>query len=211
MKVKIKNKGKSKTYNVVESWEEVTLEKFMELAVGKKESKTKEALETIRILSDLPERIINQLALRDVCNLFEKLSELAIQEVLTKIIEIDGVEYGMHPNLSEITLGEYADLETFMGEDVQKNLPEIMAVLFRPVTAKEGDVYTIEAYDGEITMRAEKMRKMKADQVQSALVFFWTFARIFIAILPLSLIQGMKEKATAHQQDLLQKSGDGSE
>ena len=211
MKVQIKKNGKSKTYNVVESWEEVTLEKFMELSLGEKQSKTKEALETIRILSDLPDRIIKQLSLRDVCNLFEKLSDIALQEVLTKIIEIDGVEYGMHPNLSEITLGEYADLETFMGEDLQKNLPEIMAILFRPVTAKEGDVYTIEAYDGDITMRAEKMRKMKADQVQSALVFFWTFARIFIAILPLSLIQGMKEKATAHQQDLLQKSGDGSE
>ena len=40
MKVKINNKGKKKTYNVVESWEEVTLEKFMELNMGKAKSKS---------------------------------------------------------------------------------------------------------------------------------------------------------------------------
>ena len=48
-----------------------------------------------------------------------------------------------------------------------------MAILYRPVTEKgENNVYTIAAYDGNISIRAEEMKKMAAEQVQSALVFF---------------------------------------
>ena len=48
---------------------------------------------------------------------------------LKRIIEIDGIEYGFHPDLDSITLGEYADLETFIKNGIEKNLPEVMAVL----------------------------------------------------------------------------------
>lgn len=75
MKVKIKKGGKTKTYNVVESWEEVTLEKFMQLNMGEIDTQSKEALEVIATLSDLPKNIIKQLSLRDVTNLFERLGK----------------------------------------------------------------------------------------------------------------------------------------
>ena len=109
--------------------------------------------------------------------------------MLTTTLTIDGVEYGMHPDLSEITLGEYADIETYVKMGLQKHLPEIMAILFRPIVEKEGDVYTIEAYNGDIKIRAEKMKQMNAEQVQKVLVFFWTFVRLLLVILPLSLIK----------------------
>jgi len=214
MKVKIKKAGKLKTYNVVESWEEVTLEKFIALNLDiNNKSKTKEAKETIALLSNLPNEIINELSLKNVVLIMDKLSEVQMQTkgVLEKIFTIDGVEYGFHPDLSEITLGEYADIETFVNSDLQKHLPEIMAILFRPVVAKEEDVYTIQAYDGDISLRAEKMKKMNAEQVQSALVFFWTFVRVFVAILPLSLVKGAKQKMHNTTEKVSQKNGVGSE
>ena len=213
MKVKIKKDGKAKSYNIVESWEDVTLEKFMQLSLDTEKTTTQEVEETIAILSDLPRKLIKELSLKDVANLFERVSSIEMQTegLLTKIIEIDGKEYGMHPDLSEITLGEYADIETFINEGLKKHLPEIMAILFRPVIDKEGEAYAIEAYDGKITTRAEKMKKMSAEQVQSVLVFFWTFVRIFIAILPLSLMEEVKKKVKSLQPKDLQKSGDGSE
>ena len=210
MKVKIKKGGKTKTYNVVESWEEVTLEKFMQLNMGEIDTQSKEALEVIATLSDLPKNIIKQLSLRDVTNLFERLGKIEIQDVLKCTVVIDSGEYGMHPDLSEITLGEYADLETFMVGDLKNNLPEIMAILFRPIKEKDGDVYTIEAYDGNIKIRAEKMKKMSAEQVQQVLVFFWTFVRIFIMILPLSLVEGQKLKTMEKFLKPSQKNGVGS-
>ena len=56
-----------------------------------------------------------------------------------------------------------------------------MAVLFRPIKSKSGEAYVIDAYDGEITIRAEAMKKMSAEQVQSALVFFLSFRKGIIA------------------------------
>ena len=189
MQVKIKKEGKTKNYNIVDSWEDVTLEKFMQLTMEEDVSKTKEVEQTIALLSDLPQTLIKELSLRDVTNIFEKLAELQVQEneMLTTTLTIDGVEYGMHPDLSEITLGEYADIETYVKMGLQKHLPEIMAILFRPIVEKEGDVYTIEAYNGDIKIRAEKMKQMNAEQVQQVLVFFWTFVRLLLVILPLSL------------------------
>ena len=189
MQVKIKKEGKTKNYNIVDSWEDVTLEKFMQLTMDEDVSKTKEVEQTIALLSDLPQTLIKELSLRDVTNIFEKLAELQVQEneMLTTTLTIDGVEYGMHPDLSEITLGEYADIETYVKMGLQKHLPEIMAILFRPIVEREGDVYTIEAYNGDIKIRAEKMKQMNAEQVQQVLVFFWTFVRLLLVILPLSL------------------------
>ena len=189
MQVKIKKEGKTKNYNIVDSWEDVTLEKFMQLTMEEDVSKTKEVEQTIALLSDLPQTLIKELSLRDVTNIFEKLAELQVQEneMLTTTLTIDGVEYGMHPDLSEITLGEYADIETYVKMGLQKHLPEIMAILFRPIVERENDVYTIEAYNGDIKIRAEKMKQMNAEQVQKVLVFFWTFVRLLLVILPLSL------------------------
>ncbi len=47
MKVKIKKGGKEKTYNLIDSWSDVTLEKWMQVIDIETGSKTKEAEETI--------------------------------------------------------------------------------------------------------------------------------------------------------------------
>ena len=101
----------------------------------------------------------------------EELKNTMIEE--TKILE--GKEYGFHPDLSRITLGEYADIETFIKLGLEKHLPEIMSILYRPVVNKKNKVYTIKKYDGDIDIRTELMKNMKAEDVQSSLVFFWSF------------------------------------
>ena len=90
-------------------------------------------------------------------------------------------------------MGEYADIETFIKNDIDKSMPELMAVLYRPIIKEKNEVYTIEAYDGEIAMRAEEMKKMSAEQVQSALVFFYNLGNEFVPIMQSYLIQTLKE------------------
>jgi hypothetical protein len=198
MKVKIKKDGKKKTYNTISSWEDVTLEKWIALTGLAEGSKTKEAEETIAMLSDIPRKVVKELSLRDVAVILGKMGGLQSEQdtILKKVIEIDGVEYGMHPDLSEITLGEYADIETLIKEGIENNLPELMAILFRPITAKgeSEDVYDIEAYDGKIKIRAEVMKKMSASQVQSALVFFYAFVMILLEIMKSFLAEQTQEK-----------------
>ena len=144
-----------------------------------------------------------------------KLSEFQQQQggSLKRIIEIDGKRYGFHPDLgNSITLGEWADLETFIKQDIEKNLPEVMAILYRPITEEtDSGVYTIEAYDGNISIRAEQMKKMSAEQVQSALVFFWSLGSVLSMILPSYLMERLKEMKKQSQQNPSQKSGDISE
>ena len=177
MKVKIKKQGKKETYSTINSWEDVNLETWIKLIELESGSKSKEAEETIAALSDIPNKLIKELSIRDVAVIMNQIAEAQSKQntVLKKIIEIDGIEYGMHPNLDDLTLGEYADIETFIKGGLEKNMPEMMAVLFRPITEKgESDnVYVIEGYDGDLTIRTEIMKKMSAEQVQSCLVFFY--------------------------------------
>ena len=211
MKVKIKKKGKKKSYNLINSWSDVTLEKWIELIDAQTGSKAKEAQETIAAMSDIPKALVNEMSLRDVAIIMSKLGELQAEKntELKKIIEIEGQQYAFHPNLDDLTLGEYADIETMIKNGLEKNMPEIMAILFRPITEKEKDVYAIEAYDGKIAIRAEKMKQMSAEQVQSALVFFWAFVINLSQTMPSFLVERTQEIAKDLEMKTSQKNGVG--
>ena len=195
MKVKIEKEGKKETHKLINSWSEVNLEMWTKLIASETGSKTKEAEEIVTALSDIPKKLVNELAIRDVAIIMGKIAELQSEQdtILKKVIEIDGVEYGMHPNLDDITLGEYADIETMIKEGIEKNMPNIMAVLFRPITDRNGEIYTIEAYNGDITIRAEEMKKMSAEQVQNALVFFYHLGNASLQTIPSVLKERAKE------------------
>ena len=209
MKVKIKKKGKTKEYNLIKSWSDVTLEKWIKLIKLEGKAKGLEAKETIAVLSDITKKLITQLGIQDVSVLLNKISELQKKANvrLRNIIKVGNKEYGFHPNLEDITLGEWADLETFIKEGIEDNMPEIMAILYRPITEKENDVYTIEAYNGNINVRAEELKKMKAEQVQSCLVFFWSFVNVLLEILPSFLAIRLNKKAQDQKEMILQKNG----
>ena len=213
MKVKIKKKGKTKEFKLINSWEEVTLEKWLKLIDFHNGTKSKEAEETIAALSNIPKDLIKQLELKDVAVIMSKISELQAEQdsSLKRIVEIEGKRYGFHPDLDSITLGEYADIETFIKNDIEKNMPEVMAVLYRPIIEEKNQVYTIEAYDGDISIRAEEMKKMSAEQVQSALRFFFVLGKELLAILPLYLMERLKEMKMQLPPTPLQKSGVGLE
>ena len=195
MQVKIKKQGKTNTFKLIDSWKDVTLEKWLKLIDFEKGTKTEEATETIAALSNIPKQLIKELALSDVAEIMSRVGKLQEEQdtSLKRIITVNDVEYGFHPNLDDITLGEYADIETFIKGGVEKNLPSLMAILYRPVKEKKNDVYIIDAYDGDIRMRAEEMKQMSAEQVQASLFFFYNLGKVLSEILPLYLMQRLKE------------------
>ena len=198
MKVKIKKEGKVKEFELINSWSDVTLETWLSLIDFETGTKTEEATETIAALSDIPKKLIKELSLSDVAVIMSKVGELQAKQdtKLKRIIEINGVEYGFHPDLDSISLGEYADIEQFIKNGIDKQLPELMSVLYRPVKLKKNDIYIIDSYDGDIRLRAEEMKLMSAEQVQSALVFFYTLGKVLSEILPLYLMERLKETKT---------------
>ena len=212
MKVKIKKEGKVKSFKLISNWSDVTLEKWLKLVDFHNGTKSNEALETIAELSNIPKDLITQLELRDIVVMMGSISELQAKQdsSLKRIIEIEGKRYGFHPNLDEITLGEYADLEQFIKLGIEKHLPEIVAVLYRPIVEENNGVYTIAAYDGDISIRAEEMKKMSAEQVQSALVFFYHFVSVLLMTSQSSLTTRLKEMKMQLPQNPLARNGHGS-
>ena len=198
MKVKIKKDKKVKEFKLINSWSDVTLSTWLSLIDFETGTKTEEATETIAALSDIPKKLIKELSLSDVAVIMSKVGELQQEQdtKLKRIIEINGVEYGFHPDLDSISLGEYADIEQFIKNGIDSSLPELMAVLYRPIKLKKNDIYIIEPYDGDIRLRAEEMKQMSAEQVQSALVFFYTLGKVLSEILPLYLMERLKETKT---------------
>ena len=213
MKVKINKDGKVKEFKLIDKWEDVTIETYSKLMTFTNGTKSSEALETLTELSNIPKELLKQLELKHIVLMLEKLSHLQSQEdtTLKNIIEINGVEYGFMPDLDSISLGMYADIETFIKNGIDKNLPELMAVLYSPIKLKKNDIYIIEPYDGDIRLRAEEMKQMSATQVHSALVFFYHFGSVLLTTLQLSLIEVLQEMKTQLQVNPLQTNGDGSE
>lgn len=200
MKVNINNDaGNKQSFNIISSWEDVTLEKWAELIADNKKyegRKAKDAISTIKHLSDLPENLIKQFSLEDVNRILKRIADIqsrANSNLINKIT-INKKEYGFHPNLEEITLGEWADIESCITNGISDNLHKIMAILYRPITETKGQYYTIESYNSESKkMREQEFKLMSAEQVQSALVFFWTFANELLKLLPLYLTDKMRE------------------
>ena len=213
MDIKIKKDDKVKKFKLISKWSDVTLEKWLKLIDLETGSKTKEAEETIAALSDIPKQLIKELSIKDIAVIMSRVAEVQQQQnsSLKKIVEINNVEYGFHPDLDSITLGEYADIETFIKNGIENSLPELMSILYRPITEKKNDIYTIAAYDGDIRMRTEEMKQMSAEQVQSALRFFFALGKELSLILPSYLMDRLKEMNQQLPQNPSPKSGDGSE
>lgn len=88
-----------------------------------------------------------------------------------KRIEIDGERYGLIPDWGEFTLGEWIDCQNAM-QDFWKNAHKLMAILYRPIAWEVKKQYGIKPYTAKED--AEVMRKIPAQLVSGAVVFFWS-------------------------------------
>ena len=96
------------------------------------------------------------------------------EKVFKQFIEIDGVKFGFHPNLKSMTFGEWLDLSE-LSKNFPHQLPELMCILYRPVTAEINQQYKIEEYDSDVHLKyAPQMRKLNLANVNAALLFFST-------------------------------------
>jgi len=88
---------------------------------------------------------------------------------LKKHFILNKVEYGFYPSLDEMSLGEYIDLDTYIGD--WDNIEKAMNVLYRPVTAKLKHKYSIDKYNVD---NADNILDMPMSAVTSSVFFFLT-------------------------------------
>ena len=112
---------------------------------------------------------VMQIKFNDSEYIVNTLTEMFEQKpnLVTKF-KLNNKEYGFHPQLDDLTLGEYIDLDTFIGD--WENIEKAMAVLYRPVVNKIKDKYTIEEYK---VGKDQEILDMPMDAVLSSIFFLW--------------------------------------
>jgi hypothetical protein len=118
---------------------------------------------------------------------------------------LNGVEYGFIPDLTDLSVGEFADLDTLVQNGrTFDNLEKIMAILYRPITERWNDFYEIAPYDPK-AKDIEIMKGMTMDVVMGAVVFFWHTAEALATSSPL-----YSTRARSRNRTLWRTSGVGT-
>jgi len=123
----------------------------------------------IEIFCNLDAKSVRMLKVGDANKVVEVLNNMfEKQPELIRTFKIDGVEYGIIPNLDDISLGEYIDLDTYIGD--WQNMQIAMNVLYRPISKKISNKYTIVEYDVDAK---EKLEHIPMDIVLGSIFFLY--------------------------------------
>ena len=123
----------------------------------------------IEIFCNLDAKSARLLKLTDADRIVEIINNMFEDKPsLIRTFKIGGVEYGIIPDLDEMSLGEYIDLDTYIGD--WQNMQIAMNVLYRPISKKIGDKYLINEY----TLDAkEKLEEIPMDVVLGSIFFLY--------------------------------------
>ena len=177
---------------VPKDWSAVTLEKYLALQRDVKvygEEQEGYIACLMHHLAGLSPQYINQIdtetfiAIKNDLIGFMGTTELPLQ----RVIDINGVKYGFEPNLSKMAYGAYLDITKYDTFTIDDNWAKIMAILYRPITTKVGELYNIKAYTG---MESEEpFLKLGMDIHFGALFFFVHLLKV----LPNSILKSLKD------------------
>ena len=116
----------------------------------------------------------------------------------------DSVTFGFIPKLDDISLGEFVDLESYISDWQQMH--KALAVLYRPITFRKGDLYLIEEYEGS-DKYSEVMKDAPVNVALGAIVFFYRLGNVLSSYLVDSLTQELVKNPQVTED--LEKNGDG--
>lgn len=117
------------------------------------------------------------------------------------------VDFGFIPDLEDITLDEYADLDNYIND--WENMHKAMSVCYRPITDKVGEKYLLNEYNGSDEF-SDLMKYTPMDVVLSSRLFFWNLANELVNSTRLSLVEEM-EQELVNQKSTSRKDGDGTQ
>ncbi len=194
---------------VPESLNEITLgqyQKFTKLNTEENEGSSFLMQKMIEIFCNLDLKDIAKIKYSSVQVITEKLNSVFNSK--TKLIDrfvLGDTTFGFIPNLDDMTLGEYIDLDTYFGD--WDNMHKAMSVLYRPVTKEKNDLYNIEDYDG--TKYSDVLKSMPLDVVLGSIVFFYHLSSELLTITLNYLTEKTQSNLTTQQREILELNGVG--
>ena len=157
--------------NVPTNLNEITLEqyqKFLKIAENNPEGNFLNA-KMIEIFCGIPLSDSYKLKMSSVTAIIDILSELlGSKPDHVERFEMNGVEYGFIPDLDDMSLGEYIDLDNNASKWEQMHLA--MNVLYRPIKTSKIGKYNIEDYN---VNNPEAMKDMPLGAAIGSLFFFY--------------------------------------
>lgn len=163
----------------------------------------------ISVLTGCPIKTLRKVNSAHAARIFTYANKLFMGEdtKFQQTFEFQGQNYGFIPNINNITLGEYIDLDHFITDGVVKNLHNIIAILYRPL--KYGQdilgkyVWDIEEYSmDDFDNRAKLFKELEVEKGFSASNFFFHLGMQSIKLMKDSL---MEEEMTLEMMEKMSR------
>ena len=199
--------GKELTeYELPDNWCDVKLYQYCNFinALKGDKSNTEIIMRTIEALTELDLHQINRMPYKYMFEIYKHLNQLLDKEPNNALVfKLQGKDkiYGFNPDLHNMTMGEFVDLETAM-ENPYQNMAKIMCILYRKVIKEEGSKYAIEEYTGVKEEDLEFMKDVSMDIVHSASGFFLTLKKELLE----NLIKSLEDMRTEMTEEGYKKT-----
>ena len=197
------------TVNVPTSLKGISLNKWIKFDAINKEGSDEDFLidKMIEIFCDLDLKDVAKIPFSDAQDIYKDLVDVLNEEAdFQPIINVNGIDFGFIPNLNEITLGEFVDLDNYLLST--KDLDKAMAVLYRPITWRHKDLYRIEEYDNPDKYK-DVLSKESVSYATGAVVFFYRLSNELTKHSLFSSLKEVTESKTTPQKDSSQLNTDG--
>ena len=140
---------------------------------------------TVEIFCGVPLANVDQYKYTSIVEVTEIINKMFEEKPkLIQRFEKHGIEYGFIPVLTDMSFGEFVDLDTLMNE--WDTMDDAMGVLYRKVKQKHKDQYLIEEYDSD---KRVNMKDMPLDVALGAIFF----------------LQSLRKESLKHLESYLEK------
>lgn len=146
------------------------------------------------------------ISMKDVYSITDNilnLLELKPKHVTT--FKIKDQEFGIIPNLEEMSFGEYIDLDTYLAD--WQEMHKAMAVMYRPIKHKYKDTWEVTEYNGA-EANSYLMEFMPLSVAFGAVLFFYRLGNDLLRASQACLAEELVQMSIP-QQDNLPKNMDG--
>lgn len=192
------------TLTIPENLGDITLEsyqRFLDVAEDSSEQFIREKM--IQVFCGVELKYIQHIPSKDFLEITDGITKILSETPeLKRTFKLNGVEYGFIPNLDKMSLGEFIDLDTYIGN--WQKLDIAMSVLYRPITKRKGDNYRIKPYKGKVN---EDFKSLPLDVVIGSMLFFWSIGNQLLNYTANYLPQVAQHPTV---QKVLMKNGDGT-
>lgn len=192
--------------NVPTSLSEITLgqyQKYLKIAENNQDGNFLDA-KMIEIFCGVPLSESYKIKMSSVRAVIDILNELlSTNPNHVERFEMNGTEYGFVPDLDELTLGEYVDLDNNISN--WDNMHIAMNVLYRPVKHSQGRRYNIVEYSVD---NENKMKDMPLDAAIGSIFFFYNLG-IELSRHTILYSNNQQEMEGIHRQLTSQENGAG--